>query len=347
MNRISMMAVYLSIFTLIVFLSVTKAESFDAEAISQVSKMIAEWNLMNEDKSETQVEPQVYISSSLRGMTEKGSGEGVRVLSGLSSLIDMKYVPWELRDVAHELNQRYERNIYVVIDRSIAKAGQTEVTQPVYRLPNSIGGSEVLGPARIAIIKINPDKIWDGLTYGQVLAHEFEHARGALSWNYRGSEVAPTKAELNYISQVNTKISSNPLRLSMGKVYDVGSRELSNTVVIPVGKVSLRDPFYNFTQNWHLSQVPDVSTLRLPDSYFNRPAAGDFNTRIGMSSYNIGAVKISPPITSTTNYPPPNILFSMPKIPTYSTYSIPRMSTYTPMPTYTPTIPSYSSGRKY
>jgi hypothetical protein len=101
---------------------------------------------------------------------------------------------------------------------------------------------------------------------------------------------------------------------------------------------------YNSYQEYRLpldkntwnAQLNNIMTL--PQSA-NRPSYSQY-----WSKYNIGAAKILPPITSTTSYPPPNILFSMPTIPTYST---PRMSTYTPTPTYTPTIPSSSWGRKY
>jgi len=309
MKKIKTTIAYFAILIFITAFSVN-AESFDSDAISQVSQGIAEWKLLNENKGETQIEKTVYVSSSLSKFVEIGSDQQVAAVAGLSAL-DMKYVPWESRDIARNMDQKYQRygGIFVVTDRTIKAPGDF--------VPPIRTNSGMWGPA---VVKINPDMIGkyvyyqgrlEKFTYGQVLAHELEHAKDWGSPRYahpRLGEINPMKGDIFYTSQINTKISTNPVRMSMAKLENY----------------SLKDPFYNITQRWHLSQVPDVNTLRLPDSYFNR----------------------------ATTYPPPNILFStrdplttytspMPKTPAYSPYSTPKVPTYTPS-----RIPSYS-GRRY
>lgn len=73
----------LSLSLIVVFAS--NVESFDPEAISQVSKGIAEWKLINEDTSETQVEPKVYVSSSLSEKVKNSSRQVIGVVAGLSA----------------------------------------------------------------------------------------------------------------------------------------------------------------------------------------------------------------------------------------------------------------------
>lgn len=88
MMKVKTIIIHLAILVFIFILSTTKGESFDSEAISQVSKGIAEWKLMNKDKNKSQVEQIVYVSSSLSGMTERGSGKGTGVVIGLSAFDD-------------------------------------------------------------------------------------------------------------------------------------------------------------------------------------------------------------------------------------------------------------------
>ena len=94
----------ITIFILLVIyaLSTAKAESFDPEAISQVSKAIAEWKLMDENKSEKEIEKMVYVSSSLSGMAERGNISGI--IQGLAAFdADFMNMPeigkWELSSV--------------------------------------------------------------------------------------------------------------------------------------------------------------------------------------------------------------------------------------------------------
>lgn len=91
------------LFTYVFILFVANVDAFDPEAALQVSKGIAEWRLMNKDKNETQVEPTVYVSSSLGGMVEKGDSKGIGVVSGLTAFdndywIESQIRKWELNE---------------------------------------------------------------------------------------------------------------------------------------------------------------------------------------------------------------------------------------------------------
>ena len=91
------------LFTYVFILFVANVDAFDPEAALQVSKGIAEWKLMNKDKNETQVEPTVYVSSSLGGMVEKGDSKGIGVVSGLTAFdndywIESQIRKWELNE---------------------------------------------------------------------------------------------------------------------------------------------------------------------------------------------------------------------------------------------------------
>lgn len=109
MKKMKIAIAYFVILSFVAVISVTKAEAFDPEAISQVSKGIAEWKLMNQDKSETQLEQKVYVSSSLSGMVERGSGKGV--VQGLAAFnnnheISSQTRQWEL-DAGLEMSNKY------------------------------------------------------------------------------------------------------------------------------------------------------------------------------------------------------------------------------------------------
>lgn len=107
MKKIQTITVYFVTLTFVAVFSGTKAESFDPEAISQVSKGIAEWKLMNEDSEQTQSEQTVYVSSSLSGTVERGSGGGVGVVKGLAAFDNNDYwIRSELRN--WELNAGIE-----------------------------------------------------------------------------------------------------------------------------------------------------------------------------------------------------------------------------------------------
>jgi len=101
----------ITIFILLVIyaLSTAKAESFDPEAISQVSKAIAAWKLMNEGKCEKQDEQMIYVSSSLGGMIEMGDGKGV--VQGLAAFNNNYEISSQTRqgelDAGLEMSNKY------------------------------------------------------------------------------------------------------------------------------------------------------------------------------------------------------------------------------------------------
>lgn len=117
-------------FAILIFLAAfpaANAESFDSEAISQVSKGIAEWKLMNEDNSKTQVEQTVYVSSSLSGMVEKGEPQGIGMISGLAAFdndywIESQITQWELNkqiDIGSRYISRLPTNPWVDVGGDI------------------------------------------------------------------------------------------------------------------------------------------------------------------------------------------------------------------------------------
>jgi hypothetical protein len=74
--------VYLAIVAIAFAALAIKAQDFDPEAISQVSKAIAEQKLMSDGETE---EREVYVSSSLRSKVELGTGQGINAVIGLSA----------------------------------------------------------------------------------------------------------------------------------------------------------------------------------------------------------------------------------------------------------------------
>jgi len=74
--------VHLAIVAIVFAPLAIKAQDFDPEAISQVSKAIAEHKLMSDSEAE---ERQVYVSSSLSPKVEKGTGQGISTVIGLSA----------------------------------------------------------------------------------------------------------------------------------------------------------------------------------------------------------------------------------------------------------------------
>ncbi len=106
--------VYFMFLTFFIVFSVLKAQSFDPEAISQVSKRIAEWKLINKDKGKTQFEQTVYVSSSLSGIVERGISKRISVIGGLAAF-NSDYDYWINSEIRQwELNRQINlSNIYM------------------------------------------------------------------------------------------------------------------------------------------------------------------------------------------------------------------------------------------
>lgn len=96
MTKGKMTILHLVALTIVFVFFTKKADSFDPEAISQVSKGIAEWKLMNQDNKETQNGPQVYVSSSSSKMANKEGYKGIGTTQGLSAFNNDK--PYDFLD---------------------------------------------------------------------------------------------------------------------------------------------------------------------------------------------------------------------------------------------------------
>lgn len=73
-----------------------QAESFDLEAVSQVSRAIAEGKLMNEEREKNK--QAVYVSNSLCGMVKEGHGKYTGGVLGLSAFGDDNDYDWLKKD---------------------------------------------------------------------------------------------------------------------------------------------------------------------------------------------------------------------------------------------------------
>ena len=123
MKKVIIITILLNL-TFVFSIFVKKVNAFEPEAALQVSKGISEWKLMNKDKNEARVGPTVYVSSSLSGMVEKGSSEGVGLVNGLSAYIYQEQIPDPiLRQDADLLNMIYKGNIKIVRDTTLPWAG--------------------------------------------------------------------------------------------------------------------------------------------------------------------------------------------------------------------------------
>ena len=144
MGKIKLLAAYLMILLLVLLPSTMKAQNFDPEDISQVSKGIAEWKLLNENKSETQVEETIYVSSSLSGMVEKGSGEGVSVVGGLVAFdngywINSEIRQWELNN-GSKISSGYAARLPSPSTAAVSIGGWV-TTRTIGQIYRSMGGT--------------------------------------------------------------------------------------------------------------------------------------------------------------------------------------------------------------
>jgi len=244
--------------TYLLLAPVARAQNFDPEAISQVSKGLTDSNLLNQGHHSA---PKVGSGKE----TGRGSpGMSAQEQEGAPSLpvaaaFDMGAIPLELRDLATKVKEQYGDNIHIAIDRSLEKPGMF-VGRHYYK----VGDRTVFGPA---VILINPDKLKpSGVTYGEVLAHEMGHALDPPSRirDPRLKEVNPMKENVLYQSKINAKIAGNPVRLRMAQQQDY----------------ALRDPLYLATQKVHLSRLPEAKVLQLPQSYFPQMPSTPMSIRV-------------------------------------------------------------------
>jgi hypothetical protein len=337
MSKAKTLIIYLFGLSLFAAISATKAESFDPEAISQVSKGIAEWKLMNEDKGEAQVEQIVYVSSSLSGMVERGGGERIGVIKGLSAYIEQNQLPdpilWEMAD---KLNVYYQGNILIKPSNNIPKEGRF-VFDPI---------------TKSGTIYVRPDVLTSNRTdLGRVIAHEMQHGYDQI-WQTRfGIPSYGVTEEIRTSTHFQKTVALQKVGLGKAEWIPPGEwrpidadnnfqRTLQgkfSTETRIAQEIGMRN--YNPLDRYKISEAQAMRNIE----------TGKFNPSIGVSSqywdtYRIGTTGL-PSMPSTTYYPPPNILFST-KDP-FSTYSSPMNKVPSYTPTYTPTMPSSSWGRKY
>jgi hypothetical protein len=161
---------------------------------------------------------------------------------------------------------------------------------------------------RSGTIYVRPDVLTSDKTdLGRVLYHEMEHAR-------------------NYIWEAKFGMPSHGV---IEEIYsDAYFRQTVAFQKVGPGKAE-----WIPLSEWRVMDAENNFSRANPHStYKNSEAAAMRNIEIG-----------SPPVFNTTRLPPPNILFSAPKVPTSSSD---RTSTYTPPLTYTPMLPPDSPLRK-
>jgi hypothetical protein len=319
MKKAKTITISLLSFTIFFVLSSTRAESFDAEAISQISEGIAEWNLINEIKNKTQMEEKVYVSSSLGGKVTRGNGQGIGVIIGLTAFD-------EWRPVQNATDFYYaQKNI------AITSAGPDNwIWQGMKATGYEIAGKYIehfpfLNP--ISIEQHTVEIIDPMNKYSPV---QKVGAIGALSWDIASpfaSNILKTTGTNLLKQQANVALSAQNL-----KQFDSSVTQLyRSTVFLDRG----------------------IQTYKTIDNLGNVYTIGGDAFRLGNSAMReFGVIRPNTgAMPNITSYPPPNVLFSIKdplftytsptfKMPTYSPYSISGMP-----PAYNPTIPSSYGGR--
>lgn len=346
MRKVKTIAVYLVSLTFLFALSAAKAESFDPEVVSQVSKAIAEWKLMNIDNSETQVNPPVYVSSALSKFVERG--EGVAIVKGLAAFgsdyrIESQIRQWELNTgvrISNKYISRFPNNPWRDVGGSITTTtigsvyGATGTT--FNAADNFLRSQQGLGSSSVALQNT---------------------AVGLSVYNTASTLTSGATTFMQTIDKIGTsmQIINPPIYL---EEKTLGGWKGEGSYSIPAGRVCYHETLNISASKWWQSGTivrkhTDWVSTNLGTYYRNvkiethdvspgerfmmrhYPVGGYFDpgkttitttTRIHQS-YRIetrgGVTKITP---LTTYYTPP----------------IPKMPRYTP-----PRIPSSSFGRKY
>ena len=395
---------YFVILAFAVFIPITKAESFDSEAISQLSKGIADWKTMNDDKRETQAEPLVYVSSSLSGVVEKNGGEGIGVIKGLASFGDDNYFKseirnWELNIGAEASNRCISRlptnplpnRIYDMSRRTFTySVGQYVATEYGYigsQIFNSVTtvGIPIIQAAGTFLNTVD----YMGKAAQIISPPIYLHEKTSYGWRGEGSYSIPgdrvyyqetlktagsgpiTRTHTDWVS-TNTKTYIRNVEIQtlpqssferfmlyhypLGDYYDP-----NKTTITTITKIQ---------QNYRIETIDGMSKVApLPSSRIGTwtygGVGGNWSTlpptlNATWKTVKMGSTVIKYPSIDWTSIPKTNWTIqsaiptytpSIQRITTYTspTYKIPSYSTYSTskMPSYTPTMPSSSGGRKY
>lgn len=367
---------YLVAFTLAFIPSAIKAESFDPEAISQVSKAIAEWKLMNESKVE---EPPVYVSSSLAATVQKGDREGIGVVTGLAAF-DSSY------EVSVYIPKMPEMPIYTpsIPEMSIyipEMPMYTPYNAPSYQIEPQIWQWELnrsaeLSNKYISRLPDNPMVDMGGSITTTDLGIGAHPAYGIA--NTTGSAVITGMETIDRVG-TSMQIMNPPIYLDEKTSW---GWQGEGAYSIPGGHVHYQETLDTSASRWwesgnitqthtdwieantgnYIRHVETITPATNPferfmmhhypvDSYFEPGQTIMTTTTIHQGSYRIetynGATTITPLPNSSIGTGMGNIL----TLPTY-TPSMPKMPIYTPsipkIPAYTlPCIPSSSIRPKY
>lgn len=321
MKKVIIITILLNL-TFVFSIFVKKVNAFEPEAALQVSKGISEWKLMNKDKSEAQVGPTVYVSSSLSEMVEKGSSEGVGLVNGLSAYIYQEQIPDPiLRQDADLLNTIYQGNIKIVRDTTLPWAGAWDVTTRTIKINPAQFSNPIYGPR--------------GTDLGRVLAHEMDHAK------MDGFSIIATGQPVNRGYPSVILLEDYAIRADRNFETALHNRFSVEKTIAQSMKIMNYNPFetYRISETNALGNILEMGK--------NNPIMGaesrysSIGTGIGKWNAGTGNISPLPSMPSTINYPPPEILFSTKNPLNTYTPSMPRIPTYNP-----PRIPS-SLGRNY
>ncbi len=342
----------------------TRAGDFDPETISQLSRGISEWKLLHGEKDESEAERTVYVSSSLGARTATNPVGQPAVVSGLRAFSQDQVDPILWYGTSDSI-----RSVPIYRDYSLPAAGGWHPSSPsstygeIFINPNYMGNSQFAKPYTPG----GPDP-------SIVMAHEIGHIkfeqydRVLSAPRYPGSTLYRIRTEV-YADQyaqdfdktrqnrfaVENRIAQD-LRAQGANVRVYGSyqdyrldqsawKSQLNNIPIgsrDVGGVTVPSP--SSQMNWTtLGRTPSIDW----SSANVGAGAANWSTGVGVSSSSITRTTIGPPISDTVRYPPPDVLFSikdpltsytsrLPKstIPSYSSYPMPGIPTYTlpPLP---------------
>lgn len=308
------------ILSIVAVFSISRADGFDPDALSQTSKAIAEWTLMNEDKVGTQIEPRVYVSSSLRGMVGEGDSEGIGMVIGLSAFDDDKYINTSKIDTQSLNRHTVERvgnyPIEIILNTAVPNIGRIPVgAGTAYSLWNT--GNTMRNIWRVGTGRAEPD----------VLRSTVPHV--VQAWDaIKGQKNLPNKTS---ITPIYRSYDDGALRIETYGIQKT-RQTFSTTAYNTIGK-------YGYD--------PSIDTIIRQDTIYTTQRvtfSGTWKTiKIGESTYKYPSIDWTSIPKTNWSIPTTNSLPiytpSMPKMPSsYSPSSIPK--------TYGPSIPS-SWRRKY
>jgi hypothetical protein len=335
------------------------ASGFDADAIAQVSRGIAEWKLTEGHPRAEQAGRVVYVSSSLNHAGGTGRG-GVVAISGLRAMIDTGQVDPALHTTVKWVNKVYNGNVWIRVDPTLDSAGRWEpAARTIWYNPNWVGTTPMGRP-------VKPE-------YNTVISHELDHAwRDGVALKRSGHisdwEVWRSGNTVIYDSKEGSAIAAaNRFNSRLGERVPDSYSQLRMTVInqtlddLEKGR-SLSQSYSHNTlpHDYSIGTSQNPATVRVVDMSAGRPVTQSYPVFNDASRNWGGRMPTSSPIPGgmqmSSRYPSPDVLFStkdplltytsrLPPspIPTYSNYpvgSLPRLPPpILPPPQSLPTTP--------